>query len=127
MEILKQHTKNFSAIVYGQRLGTPNIYEDLLQLDIIIIDEKTKLLSKRKQRLPELALELKKTPPLACTGVQFCLDIIIVDAKTNLLAKRKQRLSELALELKHSTPALYWRAILSQRSYENNKQSIALS
>ena len=60
---LKQYTKNFIAIVYCQRFGTSNIHEDLRQLNIIIIDAKTKLLSKRKQNLPEFAQEIKNSTP----------------------------------------------------------------
>ena len=86
VEILTQHTKNFIAIVYCQRFGTPSIYEYLRQLDISFNNAKTKLLSKRKKRGPEFALEIK-----------------------------------------NSTPGLYWSAILSQRSYEINQQSIASS
>ena len=61
VEILKQHTNNFIATVHCQRFGTPNIYEDLRQLDIMIIDAKTKLVSKRKQRLPEVLYSKDRT------------------------------------------------------------------
>ena len=75
LEILK-HTKNFIAIVFGQRLGTLNNYEDLRRLDITIIDAKMKLPSKRKQRKPEFALELKKLhspPALKCNFISTIL------------------------------------------------------
>ena len=75
MKILKQYKKIFIAIVYCQRFATPIIYENLRQLDIIIIDAKTKLLS-RRQKLPEFAHEIKQLHPWTVLECYFISTIL---------------------------------------------------
>ena len=50
VELLRRFSARISAIVYCQRLGSPNILEELRKLDILVIDAGKKLLSKRRQR-----------------------------------------------------------------------------
>ena len=50
VELLRRFSDRISAIVYCQRLGSPNILEELRKLDILVIDAGKKLLSKRRQR-----------------------------------------------------------------------------
>ena len=63
LQILKKHSHKFAAIIYCQRFGTPNILEELRTLNILIIDVKKKLLSKRKQKTSKITSELQKVHP----------------------------------------------------------------
>ena len=63
LQILKRHSHKFAAIIYCQRFSTPNILEELRTLNILIIDVKKKLLSKRKQKTPKITSELQKVHP----------------------------------------------------------------
>ena len=58
VKILKQHTKNFIAIVYCQRFGTPNIYEDM------------KMPSKNKKTVPS---QLRNTLITAAHATPYCI------------------------------------------------------
>ena len=63
LQILKKHSHKFAAIIYCQRFSTPNILEELRTLNILIIDVKKKLMSKRKQKTPKITSELQKVHP----------------------------------------------------------------
>ena len=67
-ELTKIHTKHadcFSAILYCQRIGAENIFDELRCLSILIVDVKRSFLSKGKQKMRYVRTELLKLHPSA--------------------------------------------------------------
>ena len=57
VDILKSNKRRIAAIVYTQRIGTPNIFNKLTTTKIPILDAKKHLISKKKFRDPALDLQ----------------------------------------------------------------------
>ena len=75
-EILRKHSQQFAAIIYCQRFGTPNIFDKLRTLNILIVDVKKKLLSKRKQKTPAITNEIRKLHPWSVLERNFITGIM---------------------------------------------------
>ena len=92
LQILKKHSHKFAAIIYCQRFSTPNILEELRTLNILIIDVKKQLLSKRKQKTPKITPELQKIHPWPELEHNFITTILMksTDLYSLVLQKRSK-------------------------------------
>ena len=90
LEILRKHSQKFAAIIYCQRFGTPNIFDKLRTLNILIVDVKKKLLSKRKQKTPAITNEIRKLHPWPVLERNFITGILRKSANLYCLVLQKR-------------------------------------
>ena len=64
IKILEPFREQITAIIYNQRIGTPNIHKKLVEASYITFNPKQHLLSNRKRRSAEFNQELWKLHPL---------------------------------------------------------------
>ena len=112
LEILRKHSQKFAAIIYCQRFGTPNIFDKLRTLNILVVDVKKRLLSKRKQKTPAITNEIRKLHPWLLLEQNFITGILRKSANLYCLVfqkpsrtqkenpKRKRKLANLVSQLK---------------------------
>ena len=89
-EILRKHSQQFAAIIYCQRFGTPNIFDKRRTLNILIVDVKKKLLSKRKQKTPAITNEIRKLDPSSVLERNFITGILRKSANLYRLVLQKR-------------------------------------
>ena len=85
-----QHSQKFAAIIYCQGFGTPNIFDKLRTLNILIVDVKKKLLSKRKQKTPAITNEIRKLHPWPVLQRNFITGILRKSANLYCLVLQKR-------------------------------------
>ena len=90
LEILRKHSQKFAAIIYCQKFGTPNIFDELRTLNILIVDVKKKLLSKRKQKTPAITDEIRKLHPWPVLERNFLAGILRKAANLYCLVLQKR-------------------------------------
>ena len=107
IKILEPFGEQITAIIYNQRIGTPNIHKKLVEASYITISPKQHLLSNRKRRSAEFSQELWKMHPLERIELHI-LQIILhhqnnlhrllkrnrSKSKKNLSQKRRKRLAK---------------------------------
>lgn len=63
IKCLKEHKERFTAIVYCRRLGSPDLFNQLKETGILILDVKRNLISKKKRRNPLILREFSQVHP----------------------------------------------------------------
>ena len=99
IKTLRKHSWRIKAIIYCQREGTRNIFEDLQKLDILVIPAGKKLISRRRQNEWWYQSNLQKIHPSTILEIKFLETILkqfinlasLVNKYRPLFRKRKSK------------------------------------
>ena len=86
-QILKIFKDNIAAVLYCKRFGLRNVYKQLSETGITIIDVRKRLISKRKQKNPKYVQKLGLVHPP--TSLESCLAKTIVSQLMKTANTRK--------------------------------------
>ena len=94
LEILTRLKKHIEAILYCRRLGSPNLFQQLKETGILILDVKRRLTSTRKRNNPDILADLAAIHPQSSTDIKLIR--IVLENKDNLrsLAEKKRSKSK---------------------------------
>ena len=94
LEILTGLKRNIEAILYCRRLGSPNLFQQLKETGILILDVKRRLTSTRKRNNPDFSADVAAIHPQSITDIQ--LNRTVLENKDNLrsLVEKKRSKSE---------------------------------
>ena len=94
LKILTALKQNIEAILYCRRLGSPNLFQQLKETGILILDVKRRLTSTRKRNNPDFSADLAAIHPQSSTDIKFIR--IVLENRDNLrsLVKRKRSKSK---------------------------------
>ena len=112
IKTLRKHSWRIKAIIYCQREGTRNIFEDLRKLDILVIPAGKKLISRRKQNGWWYQSNLQKIHPSTILEIKFLETILkrfinlesLVKKYKPLFRKRKSKKRSDRTNTKKSRP-----------------------
>ena len=91
LEILTGLKQNIEAILYCRRLGSPNLFQQLKETGILILDVKRRLTSTRKRNNPDFSADLAAIHPQSSTDIKLIRTVL--ENKDNLrsLVKKKSK------------------------------------
>ena len=94
LEILTGLKQNIEAILYCRRLGSPNLFQQLKETGILILDVKRRLTSTRKRNNPDFSADLAAIHPQSSTDIKLIRTVL--ENKDNLrsLVKKKRSKSK---------------------------------
>ena len=94
LEILTGLKQNIEAILYCRRLGSPNLFQQLKETGILILDVKKRLTSTRKRNNPDFSADLAAIHPQSSTDIKLIRTVL--ENKDNLrsLVKKKRSKSK---------------------------------
>ena len=89
MEVLTGLKKKFEAILYCQRIGSPQLFQQLKENGFFILDVKKRLKSTRKRHHPHFAADLATIHPQSITDNKLVRTVL--QKKDNLRSLPKKR------------------------------------
>ena len=94
LQILTGLKQNIEAILYCRRLGSPNLFQQLKETGILILDVKRRLTSTRKRNNPDFSADLAAIDPQSSTDIKLIRTVL--ENKDNLrsLVKKKRSKSK---------------------------------
>ena len=92
LEILTALKQNIEAILYCRRLGSPNLFQQLKETGILILDVKRRLTSTRKRNNPDFLADLAAIHPQSSTDNK--LNRTVIENKDNLRSLVKKKSSK---------------------------------
>ena len=92
LEILTGLKQNNEAILYCRRLGSPNLFQQLKETGILILDVKRRLTSTRKRDNPDFSADLAAILPQSSTDIKIIRTVL--QNKDNLRSLVKKRRSK---------------------------------
>ena len=94
LEILTGLKQKIEAFLYCRRLGSPNLFQQLKETGILILDVKIRLTSTRKRSNPDFSAELAAIHPQSSTDIKLIRTVL--EDKDNLrsLVKKKRSKSK---------------------------------
>ena len=92
LEILTGLKQNIGAILYCRRLGSPNLFQQLRETGILILDVKKRLTSTRKRNNPDFSADLAAIHPQSSTDIKLVRTVL--ENKDNLRSLVKMRRSK---------------------------------
>ena len=94
IEILTGLKQNIEAILYCRRLGSPNLFQQLKETGILILDVKRRLKSTRKRNNPDISADLAAFHPQSSTDIKLIRTVS--ENKDNLrsFVKKKRSMSK---------------------------------
>ena len=93
LEILTGLKPNIEAVLYCRRLGSPNLFQQLKETGILILDVKRRLTSTRKRNNPDFSADLAAIHPQSSTDTNFIHTVL--ENKDNLRSLVKKKRSKL--------------------------------
>ena len=90
LEILTGLKQNIGAILYCRRLGSPNLFQQLKETGILILDVKKRLTSTRKRNNPDFSADLAAIHPQSSTDTKLIRTVLKNEDNLRSLAKKKR-------------------------------------
>ena len=92
LEILNGPKQNIEAILYCRRLGSPNLFQQLKETGILILDVKRRLTSTRKGNNPDFSADLAANHPQSSTDIKLIRTVLEnEDNLRSLVRKRRSK------------------------------------
>ena len=90
LEILTGPKQNIEAFLYCRRFGSPNLFQQLKETGILILDVRRRLTSTRKRNNPDFSADLAAIHPQSSTDIKLVRTVL--ENKDNLrsLVKKKR-------------------------------------
>ena len=76
LEILTGPKHKIEAILYCRRLGSPNLFQQLKETGILILDVKRRLTSTRKRNNPDFSADLAAIHPQSSTDIKLTRTVL---------------------------------------------------
>ena len=90
LDILTGLKKDIEAILYCRLLGSPNMFQQLKETGILILDVKRRLTSTRKRNNPDFSAELAAVHPQNSTDNKLIRTVVENKDNLRILAKKKK-------------------------------------